>query len=304
MTLTLRQIEVFRAVMQAGTISAAAERLRVSQPTLTKTLSRMEQLTELTLFRRAAGRLVPTLEARRLMAETEASYTELQHAIRRVVRRVHADEGTLRVGAQPSLTRKLAAPALAALVRELPKAAVHLDTLPVAEVVEYVRNGPGECAVTVIPVVSADVHSAELGTVRAVALVPRRSELAASGRPLTARAAAREPVITFEPHAVHARLAHGFFAAQQVKPARTHMARFADAAVALAEAGIGIAIVDQITALGADESLVRPRPLAFDGGLSVYFHRSLHRTRSRLCATFERSLRDVMDELTGSARRL
>ena len=129
--LTLRQIEVFRAVMQAGTISAAAERLRVSQPTLTKTLSRMEQLTGLTLFRRAAGRLVPTLEARRLMAETEASYTELQHAIRRVVRRVHADEGTLRVGAQPSLTRKLAAPALAASVRELPKAAVHLDTAPV-----------------------------------------------------------------------------------------------------------------------------------------------------------------------------
>jgi DNA-binding transcriptional LysR family regulator len=290
--------------MRAGTISAAAERLQVSQPTVTKTLSRMEQLLKLPLFHRTAGRVAPTREAERLMTETEASYTELQQAIHRVMRRAHAVEGVLRVGAQPSLARKLAAPALAALVAELPNAAVHLDTLPVAEVIEYVRNGPGEGAVTVFPVISADVSSVELGRLRAVALVPRRSELAASDGPLTARLAASEPIISFEPHAVHGRLVHDFFAAHRITPRRTHMARFADAAVALAEAGIGVAIVDQITALGADAALVRARPLAFDGVLSAYFHRPSHRAQSRLCATFERSVRALLDELTGHAPRL
>jgi DNA-binding transcriptional LysR family regulator len=302
--LTLRQIEVFRAFMQAGTVSAAAEQLHISQPTLTKTLSRMEKLMEVTLFRRTAGRLVPTPDALRLMAETEASYTDLQNAIQRVLRGVHAQEGVLRVGAQPSLTRKLAAPALAALVGRMPKASVHLDTLPVAEILDYVRNGPGECALTVIPIISADVVSVELGTLRGMALIPRSSGLAASGRPLTARAAAREPIITFEPHAVHARLAQDFFAAQGIKPARTHMARFADTAVALAEAGIGIAIVDQVTALGADAAHVRARPLASGGELSVYLHRPRHRRQSRLCVTFEQAVTKLLAELTGHAPRL
>lgn len=42
--LTMRQIEVFRAVMRSGTLVGAAELLHVTQPTVTKTLMRVEDV--------------------------------------------------------------------------------------------------------------------------------------------------------------------------------------------------------------------------------------------------------------------
>jgi len=297
--LTLRQLEIFRAVMRCGTISGAARQLKLSQPTVTKTLARMEHVLKVDLFQRTAGRIVPTVEAHRLVAETETSYGELQLAIGRAVRDVHADEGHLRVGSQPSLMRSLAAPSLAALVNALPRVSVHLDVLAVAEAMGYLRGGPGECALTVVPIVSADVASAELGRLRVVALVPVSSALARSRAPLPAKAMVREAVISFEPHAVHGRVVHEFFAQAGVAPARTHMVRFADSAVAMAEAGLGVAIVDEMTAHGADRQRVHVRPLAFNGGLKAYFHRPLGRTQSRICKEFEALVRERFAALTG-----
>ena len=296
--LTLRQIEVFRAVMRAGTIVGAAQQLQVSQPTVTKIVARLEQVLKTVLFQRVAGRIVPTGEARRLMAETDASYAEFEASMQRAARAVHADEGLLRVGSQPSLTRMLAVHALADLVARMPRISVHLDVLPVAEVLDYVRRGPGECALTVFPVVSSDVTSVELGTLRGVALVPKGLKLAASRAPLSARAAAREAVITFEPHAVHGRLVLDFFAASGATPAHTHMVRFADSAVAMAEAGLGIAIVDQISALAANRSLVTARPLAFAGTLPAYLHRPRTRSPSRLSAAFQDAVQKRFDALS------
>jgi hypothetical protein len=42
--LTLRQIEVFRAVMRAQTLVGAASELKIAQPTVTKTIRRIEDL--------------------------------------------------------------------------------------------------------------------------------------------------------------------------------------------------------------------------------------------------------------------
>lgn len=300
--LTIRQIEIFRTVLRAGTISAAARELHVSQPTVTKSLARMEVVLKLKLFQRAAGRVTPTLDAQRLLAETDAPYAELQLAIGRVAQATQTTEGLLRVGAQPSLANRLAAESLAVLMQRFPKASVHLDVLSVAEAIGYLRSGTGECALTVFPVLSADVASFELGAVQAVALVPRSSKLSQSRAPLTAKAAAREAIITFEPHVVHGRLVHDFFATANIVPVRTHMVRFANSAVALAEAGLGVAIVDKMTALSANDTRVVMRPLAFDGVLRAYLHRPMNRTPSRLLIAFEAAARERFDALNHALR--
>ncbi|MFO1341089.1 MAG: LysR family transcriptional regulator, partial [Burkholderiaceae bacterium] len=48
----LRHIEVFHAVMQAGTISGAAQMLHISQPAVTKVLQHCELQLGLPLFER------------------------------------------------------------------------------------------------------------------------------------------------------------------------------------------------------------------------------------------------------------
>ena len=60
----LRHIEVFHAIMQAGTISGAAQLLHISQPAVTKVLQHCELQLGMALFDRVRGKLYPTPEAR------------------------------------------------------------------------------------------------------------------------------------------------------------------------------------------------------------------------------------------------
>jgi DNA-binding transcriptional LysR family regulator len=69
-----RQVEAFRAVMIGGTVTAAAKRLGISQPSVSRLLSDLEEALELALFeRRPGGRISPTPEAIRFYAEVEQS---------------------------------------------------------------------------------------------------------------------------------------------------------------------------------------------------------------------------------------
>src|SRR4051794_28257236 len=65
--LSLRQIEVFRAVMISGSINGASQMLRVSQPSLSRVVRRTEDVLGFNLFERIRGRLVPTKEAGSLL---------------------------------------------------------------------------------------------------------------------------------------------------------------------------------------------------------------------------------------------
>lgn len=76
----LRHIEVFHAVMQAGTISGAAQLLHISQPAVTKVLQHAELQLGMALFDRVRGKLYPTPEANRLFVEIDKLNSEIGRA--------------------------------------------------------------------------------------------------------------------------------------------------------------------------------------------------------------------------------
>ncbi|STM16821.1 LysR family transcriptional regulator [Escherichia coli] len=57
----LRHIEIFHAVMTAGSLTEAAHLLHTSQPTVSRELARFEKVIGLKLFERVRGRLHPTV---------------------------------------------------------------------------------------------------------------------------------------------------------------------------------------------------------------------------------------------------
>jgi DNA-binding transcriptional LysR family regulator len=63
----LRHLRYLIATMEAGTVSAAAARLYVTQPGLSRQLRQLEQDLGVDLFERTGGRLVPTSTARALL---------------------------------------------------------------------------------------------------------------------------------------------------------------------------------------------------------------------------------------------
>ena len=69
MLLTVREMEVFRRIMERGSITAAAAALGVSQPSVSKTLQQAEERLGFKLFTRQRKRLIPTTEADALFPE-------------------------------------------------------------------------------------------------------------------------------------------------------------------------------------------------------------------------------------------
>jgi DNA-binding transcriptional LysR family regulator len=74
----LRHLEVFHAVMLAGTLSGAARLLHLSQPAATQSLQSAQRQWGHALFTRQKNRLVPTAEALALLPEISRLMGQLE----------------------------------------------------------------------------------------------------------------------------------------------------------------------------------------------------------------------------------
>jgi DNA-binding transcriptional LysR family regulator len=73
----LRHIEVFNAIMIAGTVSGAAKLINISQPAVSRLLQHAEIQLGFALFQRIKGRLIPTSEALALHPRVEHLFSNL-----------------------------------------------------------------------------------------------------------------------------------------------------------------------------------------------------------------------------------
>lgn len=76
--LNLRHIEIFWSVMTTGSATAAAALLHTSQPTISRELKRIETITQLVLFKRTNTKLIPTEQALMLFDEVKRAYFGLE----------------------------------------------------------------------------------------------------------------------------------------------------------------------------------------------------------------------------------
>jgi DNA-binding transcriptional LysR family regulator len=128
--LSLRQLEVFYAVVEAGSVTAAAENLHVSQPTVSAMLKRMEDQLGLALFRKDRGRLVPTNEGMILHGALQSNFRYL-HSVSDAISQIQRNVSQLMsIAAIPPLGNGLVAEAVKTFLEERPDARVHLLVRP------------------------------------------------------------------------------------------------------------------------------------------------------------------------------
>ncbi|QVM94201.1 LysR family transcriptional regulator [Pseudomonas sp. SORT22] len=107
MKLTVRHIEVFRAIMNAGSVTGAARLLFTSQPTVSRELARLEHLSGLRLFEREGGRLVATAQALLLIEEVERAYVGLERIDRFAQAIRNFEQGRLAITCLPLFSQTL-----------------------------------------------------------------------------------------------------------------------------------------------------------------------------------------------------
>jgi DNA-binding transcriptional LysR family regulator len=292
--LSLRQIEVFRAVMISGSINGASQMLRVSQPSLSRVVRRTEDVLGFNLFERVRGRLIPTREAGTLLTLIGRVYQQLDELGDAVERMTSGDDGLFRFGTTGSPGRCLVPAAVADLHRKLPKLAYHVDVLLIDQMIDYLLFQRGECVASIFPIRHPLVQSKALGHGGLVALVPRDHPLA-DRRQISGKELAKEFLISFEPETPHGAAVLELFRSIRLTPKIGVRIRHIETAIGLVANGVGIAVVDEFAV--ADSATLPFSVVRVKGGPKIHIYLSWKRevVRSHFFKQFEDALSNALN---------
>ncbi len=277
--ITHRHIEVFRAVMTAGSVTGAADLLHSSQPTASRELARLEALLGYALFERLQGRLRPNARALALWDEVQRSWQGLERVVDRAVALGRSDAAQLSVLCLPALAHALLPGAAARLLQASPHARLSVTPQESPLLEEWMSAqrfdlGLGEQTATP-PGTQAEV----LLTLDEVAVLPAEHALAM--RPVLGLGDfAGLPFVSLSADDPYRRQIDALFAQAGVQRQLRLETHSAVAVCAMVQQGLGVAIVNPLTALaavqGSGGALVLRR-LAFSVPFSVSVVRPLFR---------------------------
>ncbi len=250
MHLKLRQLEVFKAVMETGSISAAAARLHCTQPAVSIGLAKFEDEAGLSLFDRSKGRFVPTPEAEALYEEVCRGLLGIGR-IASVARELReGGVGHLRIAADGAPSINFLPAVIAAFVRSHGEVSVDLHTRSSKEVVTLVGGRQVDVGIVEMPVHWPGV-AYEPFSQACVCIMPADHPLARRSV-VTPQDLDATPLISIlENHPVNAQLEEAFAAAGCRLATRISGYYFATCRNLVSQ-GAGLAIVD---AINGDDAL-------------------------------------------------
>ena len=94
----LTQLKYFQAVAKAGNVSKAAEKLFVTQPNLSKSISRLEDELGVPLFEHRRGKILLNEYGRIFLSSVELAFHELDNGRQTILRMYESDQHILRLG--------------------------------------------------------------------------------------------------------------------------------------------------------------------------------------------------------------
>lgn len=101
----LKHITVFCALYEAGSINRAAQRLNISQPSVSVLIRKLENELGKTLFDRHATGSLPTFEAKILYSHFQRVLADIDAAKKSITGELNDVRGSLRVGLAPTVTK-------------------------------------------------------------------------------------------------------------------------------------------------------------------------------------------------------
>lgn len=260
--MNLRQIELFRAIMQTGSFTGAAAALHISQPGVSRAARHLELQLGVSLFERSQGRIRPTAEALALQAEIDRSYRGVQ-SIQEFARSLKLGSyGVLRVACSPNAGAEVVPRAVAAFLDAHAGASVSLEVLPRAQqMVDALLSQQVDIGISSVPLEHPLLASEPVGVWQMVCLFPQQHRYAARKTGVTAADLAGEPLVAF-----HGDTLQGRTMAEWLKDAGDGVApralvRSGQTAAALVASGVGVGFVDNLTAIAAVSLGLAWRPM-------------------------------------------
>lgn len=262
----IEQLEYLAAVTEHGSLRRASEKLHLSQPALSESVTKLERELKVTLLdRRRTGARI-SREGRELLPYMEDVLAAVDR-LRTAAGAQRADAGPIRIGTVHAATATLLVPAVRAFQTGRPQVNVELSTLRQAQVDEGLADGSLDLGL--VNVIEGDESPTGLVSTallhgRPVAVLPADHPLGAQAQ-VTIDDLGRQRFVMMRPGSVMHRYVHRVFG-PDLPPTR-HTTDGAEMGKALVAEGLGVTVLPDYAVLGDSlhrAGLLAIRPVAGD----------------------------------------
>jgi len=258
--LSARQLEAVLALAEYGSFVAAAARLRISQPALTRSLKRLETALGVRLFERSTRRVQITAAGREFAAVAERMLNDLGITVQSVREVAEERRGLVVISSVMSVAGGRLPGIVAAYRADRPGVEIHIREGVQATVLEDVRSGVADFGIGYVDELPEFVVGTALGRETFCVVMPVRHRLA-SRRSVSLADLRDEPVIGLPTESRTRRtLDVAAATAGVVLRQRVMVGQFATL-MALVGAGVGIGIVPRGATRGPMARGLRSVPL-------------------------------------------
>lgn len=303
--ITLRQVEVIRAVMLRGTIAGAAEFLGVSAPGISRLVKHTEEALGLRLFERRAGLFMPSVEAGRIFDQVREVYKGVENLQSAIDSLQKGEEVHLAFASAPSVAQFIAARATSSIRARYPDLYIDLNILKIEETTDYLLLERGEFVIMSSPVYNPGIQSEKIAHGRVVAILPEGHPLAEQ-TVVSVQDLAREPLVGIDPADPYGRIVSRPFREAGIELRHSMRGRFAQTIVSLVRHGLGVAVIDEFSVSEVYLPGVVRRPLREETSIDIYAVTKKDRVLSNFAEfsiqQFRRELNDAGKTWAGQDR--
>ena len=163
MNINLEYYKVFYYVCQEGSLTAAAQRLCISQPAVSQAVHQLEKEAGTKLFSRTSKGVLLTREGELLYHYVKGGVEQLLEGGRMLKRMLDMDMGEVRIGASDMTLQFFLLPYLEQFHKEYPKIKVTVTNAPTPETIRCLEEGKIDFGVVTTPFSGhGAIHSTEV----------------------------------------------------------------------------------------------------------------------------------------------
>lgn len=297
--LTLRQIEIIRAIILAGTVKGAADLLGVSAPGISRTMKHTETQLGIRLFSRRQGRFIPTSEAKGILDQINEVFSKVGNLHFLVERLKRGESSVFSFASVPSIAQHVIPGAIRRMRQKFPDLRMNVNILKIEEAIDYLLLKKGEVAAMSYKLDHPGLVSHQIGAGRLVAVLAEAHPLAKLPAVPLAELA-RCPLIGIAPEDPYGRIIASTFYAAGLPFNPAIVARFNQTILPLVAHDLGVAVTDEFSVADRPLRGLAVRPLAEPTSFKTYAVLNAETPRS----IFVDALIDYMkDEMRAAAAK-
>lgn len=173
-----RQLETFRVVMRSGSVTRAAEIMRVSQPAVSQLIKTLEMHCGFPLFNRQQGRIFPTPEAEILLAEVERMFVGIDRIAQIAAGLKNRAWGMLTIAVFPAMASRFLPKVVTEYCHGRPEVQISVESRRSRTLIDSVAADKVDMGIGLLPGDHPEVVSEQIYSLAGVCALPLGHPLA------------------------------------------------------------------------------------------------------------------------------